>query len=220
MLGNDIFRKKMYFDLTVKNCKELKDLGAPDGVYNIKPDGLGSITVYCDQTTDGGGWTVFQRRLSPFSLSFNRGWVEYQQGFGDVNGEFWLGNDNIHRLTAAAGKEFRIDLTASGSHHGYAKYSNFQVANSADKYRWTMSSYSGNIGNSIYGYYNSAWNQNNVRFSTPDQDNDKYAGGNCAYNKGWWYRWCGHSGLNNVGRPWWNSWSYNSITIQSEMKIR
>ena len=108
----------LHLPCTVKNCKELKDLGAPDGVNNIKADDLGIIIVYCDQTTTVGGWTVFQRRLSPFILSFNRVWVEYQQGFGDVNGELWLGNDNIHRLTAAGGKEFRIDLTASGSHHG------------------------------------------------------------------------------------------------------
>ena len=215
-----MFNVKMYFDLTVKSCKELKDLGAPDGVYNIKPDGLGIITVYCDQTTDGGGWTVFQRRLSPFSLSFNRGWGEYQQGFGDVNGELWFGNDNIYRLTAAAGKEFRIDLTASGSHHGYAKYSGFQVANSVDKYRWTMSSYSGNIGNSIYGASASAHKQVNMRFSTTDQDNDGWPGGNCANNAGWWMNWCGYANLNSLTKPHWSFWSYNSATIQSEMKIR
>ena len=163
---------------------------------------------------------MFQRRLSPFILNFNRGWVEYQQGFGDVNGELWLGNDNIHRLTAAAGKEFRIDLTASGSHHGYAKYSSFQVANSADKYRWTMRSYSGNIGNAIYGYSHPPHNQINHRFSTPDQDNDGWPGGNCAGNTGWWMNWCGHASLNSAARPNWNPWPYKSTTIQSEMKIR
>ena len=56
MLGNDIFRKKMYFDLTVKNCKELKDLGAPDGVYNIKPTVWGVLpSIVTKLPTVAGG---------------------------------------------------------------------------------------------------------------------------------------------------------------------
>ena len=56
-------------------------------------------SVYCDMRTAGGGWLVFQRR-SHGSLSFERTWQEYEDGFGDMhNGDFWLGNELLHQIT-------------------------------------------------------------------------------------------------------------------------
>ncbi len=68
------------------------------GVYTIDPDGEGSITVYCDQENFGGGWTVLLRRKSR-GLNFNVIWKQYKNGFGRLDRSFWLGNDDMHKLT-------------------------------------------------------------------------------------------------------------------------
>ena len=70
---------------------------------------LRTFQVYCDMDTDGGGWVVFQRRMDG-TVDFYRNWADYLKGFGDLNGEFWLGLYKIHRLTQATNTTLRIDL--------------------------------------------------------------------------------------------------------------
>ena len=95
------------------------------------------MQVYCDMTTEGGGWTIFQKRLDG-SVDFYLGWESYKDGFGDLNGEFWLGNDNLHRLTAADDVKLRVDLEDFDHDIRYAEYQTFKVADGGDKYRLSI----------------------------------------------------------------------------------
>ena len=50
------------------------------------------IRVFCDMETNGGGWTVFLNRQNVAKKeSFKRTWDEYQVGFGNSTGEYWMG---------------------------------------------------------------------------------------------------------------------------------
>ena len=112
------------------------------GVYSIDPDGSGAFDVFCDQTTAGGGWTVFQKRLDG-SVDFYRGWNEYKRGFGNLNGEFWLGLKNIYRLTRSGRYKLRVDLEDTAGNTAYAEYDMFAVTSERTKYQLGIGSYSG-----------------------------------------------------------------------------
>ena len=161
----------------------------------MNPDGKGSFKVYCDMRTDGGGWTVFQRRQDG-SVDFYRGWNDYKLGFGQLTGEFWLGNDKIHKLTAARPSSLRVELEDWDRDRKYAKYGKFNIGDEQAQYRLEVGSYSGTAGDSL------AERQNNMAFTTKDRDNDRAVSANCAllYPGAWWYGDCIYSNLNGKYR--------------------
>ncbi|NXY72211.1 TENR protein, partial [Glareola pratincola] len=95
------------------------------GIYTISINGDLSqrVQVYCDMTTDGGGWIVFQRRQNGLT-DFFRKWTDYRVGFGNLEDEFWLGLDNIHKITSQGRYELRIDMR-DGQEAAYAYYDKF-----------------------------------------------------------------------------------------------
>ena len=174
-----------------RDCKEHHRQGARiNGLYTINNNINGNnIQVFCDQITDGGGWTVIQRRMDA-SENFYRSWTEYKLGFGELHREHWLGNDNIFYLTAQAylrGSKVRFDMLVKGaSTMEWAKYSNFNVNNEASGYKLHVSGYSGNIRSGDKFKYDDG-----MKFSTYDRDNDasEY---HCAvdHHGAWWYNDC------------------------------
>uniref|UniRef100_A0A4W3GSU6 Tenascin R (restrictin, janusin) n=1 Tax=Callorhinchus milii TaxID=7868 RepID=A0A4W3GSU6_CALMI len=146
------------------------------------------LQVYCDMTTDGGGWTVFQRRQNGLT-DFARKWLDYRLGFGNLEDEFWLGLDNLHRITIQTRYELRVDLR-DGAATAHAVYDRFYISDARDRYKLRLGDYSGTAGDSL------SYHQGRP-FSTRDRDNDA-AVTNCAlsYKGAWWYKNCHRANLN------------------------
>ncbi|XP_063792331.1 ficolin-1-A-like [Pseudophryne corroboree] len=211
---------------TAQNCKQLLDQGLGlTGWYTVYPPDGAPLPVMCDMETDGGGWLVFQRRVDG-SVDFYRDWNTYKKGFGHQGGEFWLGNDNIHRLTSSGTFQLRIDLSDFEGSHVYALYSNFRIAGEHQNYTLSDIRFvAGSAGDSFSQHKNS-------QFSTIDRDNDG-AKHSCAlsHKGGWWYSACHRSNLNGLylrgnhssyanGMNWHSGLGYKYSYKVSEMRIR
>ena len=209
-----------------KDCKETSETESTvSGVYKIWLNEATPISVHCDMKTDGGGWTVIQRRVDG-STDFYRGWEEYKRGFGDKNGDFWLGLDAIHAMTAES-VTLRVDLVDLDGKKIFAEYKKFKVGSVESNYKLEISGYSGNATDAMTSKHNG------MEFSTKDRDNDR-SSEFCAlqWKGGWWYNTCHYANLNGLfttgpssrGRPEYMSWltlngQYGTIVF-SEMRIR
>ena len=143
--------------------------------------------------TDGGGWTVLMRRQDG-SVDFYLNWTDYKNGFGNLEGEHWLGLDNMHLLThqSSDSPQLRVDLADWEGNTAFAKYDQFSVADEDSDYTLSVSGYqnASTAGGALTFQVDVPY-QNGQRFSTPDRDNDAW-GGHCAvyYHGPWWHNHC------------------------------
>ena len=100
----------------------------------------GADSHLCLTRTYSGGSQVFQRRFDG-SVDFYRDWNDYKHGFGSVNGEFWLGNDNIHSLTNSGNYILRIDMEAFNGETSFAEYVGFSVDAESTNYTLRYTAY-------------------------------------------------------------------------------
>lgn len=205
------------------------------GIYPIRISKRGY--GYCDMTTDGGGWTVVARRMGGGRL-FNKTWNQYKRGFGQLDRDFWVGLDTLHRLTQY-NTEMRVDLWHKNGSHFYAHYDYFTLAPEFFKYSLTIRGYKAEKSN-IFDAFSE---HNGLQFSTEDRINtDSLA---CATQirdrdtGGWWYfnndkPYCYKVNLNSAVRGSNTNGATNGILwdgdgdtdeeheafIQAEMKVR
>jgi hypothetical protein len=151
-----------------------------------------------EPTTSGpADWIVIQRRGSPLEAgetrqNFYLEWVNYTNGFGDSNKDFWLGLEKISDLTKNGDYELNILMTSVEGTTHEVNYDTFKVSDSTDNYRLSIGGFHGNI-------FDAMARHNGQRFTTRDRDNDNYPD-NCAvyYNAAWWYDDCFDANLNGV----------------------
>uniref|UniRef100_A0A8C2XJI7 Tenascin XB n=1 Tax=Cyclopterus lumpus TaxID=8103 RepID=A0A8C2XJI7_CYCLU len=190
------------------------------GEVEVFPRGkLGTpVLVSCDMETDGGGWTVFQRRKDG-SVDFFRGWKDYTKGFGSPSGEFWLGLESLYNLTSMTRMSLRVDLRDKDE-AVFAKYSKFELVKR--NYKLIVGGYSGTAGDSL------SYHSERI-FSTRDRDLSPFIT-RCAmsYRGGWWYKNCHEANLNgaygthfNHQGVIWTAWKGQQFSIPfTEMKMR
>ncbi|XP_065810114.1 tenascin-R isoform X4 [Labrus bergylta] len=208
---------------TPQNCAQhLLNGENLSGVYTIyvNRDPSQGVQVYCDMTTDEGGWIVFQRRQNGLT-DFSRKWSDYRVGFGNLEDEFWLGLDNIQKIATQGRYELRIDMK-DGQESVYANYDKFSIGDARNLYKLRIGEYNGTAGDSL------SYHQGRP-FSTKDRDND-IAVTNCAlsYKGAWWYKNCHRANLNgkygesrhSQGINWYH-WKGHEFSIPFvEMKMR
>uniref|UniRef100_A0A915PTU8 Fibrinogen C-terminal domain-containing protein n=1 Tax=Setaria digitata TaxID=48799 RepID=A0A915PTU8_9BILA len=199
-------------DGEAQNCKSLLNEGKTEsGIYQISLPKFGKFDVLCDMKTNGGGWTVIQKRQNDQVYFANRTWKEYENGFGELTTSFWLGLNKIHALSAkdnAHPVTLRIELRGDfcEDRNGCSQQPNgywwgewdFNIGDASQKYSLSISpALAGNLSERTatdrFYYMN-----NGKSFTTIDQDNDKFQG-NCAQFRdfgGWWHNDCGYVALN------------------------
>nr|XP_020765088.1 tenascin-X isoform X1 [Odocoileus virginianus texanus]XP_020765089.1 tenascin-X isoform X1 [Odocoileus virginianus texanus] len=178
------------------------------------------LNVFCDMETDGGGWLVFQRRMDG-KTDFWRDWEDYAHGFGNISGEFWLGNEALHSLTKAGDYSLRVDLRA-GDEAVFAQYDSFQVDSADEYYRLHLEGYHGTAGDSMSYHSGSV-------FSARDRDpNNLLISCAVSYRGAWWYRNCHYANLNGLygstvdhqGVSWYYWKGFDFSVPFTEMKLR
>ncbi|KAJ7986587.1 hypothetical protein DPEC_G00341410 [Dallia pectoralis] len=189
-------------DGPVKDCYQVRLAGhSTSGMYLLQSEGSDRlIQAWCEHSLDNGGWTVLQRRKDG-SVNFFRNWENYKKGFGNIDGEYWLGLENIYNLGKQGDYRLLVELEDWIGKKVYAEYSSFHLEPESEGYRLRLGTYQGNAGDSLSSH-------NGKMFTTLDRDKDAFSG-NCAHfhKGGWWYNACGQTNLNGV---WYSGGVYRS----------
>ncbi|XP_069020759.1 angiopoietin-related protein 3-like [Embiotoca jacksoni] len=171
------------------DCSELFTSGEQvSGIYAIRPNGSEPFMAFCDMSKDYGA-TVIQRRRDG-SMNFDQTWEKYENGFGDFQGEFWLGLRRIHSLSSQGNSVLHIQLEDWKQDRRLIEY-RFYLNGPDRNYTIHLTHLSGSLPDLMS-------NHTGMMFSTKDRDHDRQPDYNCAHQQtgGWWFNACGDTNLN------------------------
>lgn len=92
-----------------------------------------------------------------------------QQGFGNIDGEYWLGLENIYWLTNQGNYKLLVTMEDWSGRKVFAEYASFRLEPENEYYKLRLGRYHGNAGDSF------TWH-NGKQFTTLDRDHDVYTG--------------------------------------------
>ena len=142
----------------------------------------------------GGGWMAFQRRFDGSVDFHTKLWNDYKNGFGNVEGEYWLGNGILHEITSAGTYDLFVVVKSFKGVTRRKQFKGFTIGSEETKYVFRYNSVDPGFSNFDLFLIN-----RNMKFTTADQDNDNYPT-NCAalYHGGWWFDQCHHDHMNGL----------------------
>lgn len=152
--------------------------------------------VYCRLLTDLPRTYIMERRKG--DVNFNRNFSDYEKGFGLLDGDHFLGLQQLYYLTASKQYEFRASITLKNGSNYFQQYITFTVSGADDGYRLTAS-----VNPYVINLLGDCLTPlRGAKFSTFDRDNDGDDSVNCAqkHGGGFWFLGCNCSTCNPTGQ--------------------
>jgi len=174
----------------ISSCEDLvvRKNGTMHAATIDPEDGLGLVDVVCEFSDDGEkAWTVFQNRIDG-RVDFDRDFEDYEKGFGNLTGDFWLGLKTLARLTQNGDFDLKVDMVSNNGTFYNRTYQNFTVG-AAPTYRLTLKELDGSSDRGQGLSYN-----NGASFGARDTN----PGCASQYKGGFWYNGCTQVNLNGV----------------------